>query len=137
VLAKTESRFHPENLPKLRGADDACQDGRFGNGQEGSVSDVIDLAEVRERYRQERKIVHATARRLREIEEEIDLMSAQLALAGPLASHCARQPIGTIMRLDDDKLLTLNDPRVAALLALRDHIYETVKAIYELPKDKP
>ena len=90
-----------------------------------------DLAELRERRRKFRRTLHATARRLREIELEVyDLMVALALATGPLARWAAEQEVGTIARFDDARLMATQDERVIALVQLRAEIHKTVEALY-------
>ncbi len=91
---------------------------------------IIDLNERRKLNRAKRAAIHRTARRLREIEEELLDLTVQLAMSGPLAAWSATQAIGSVARIDDEMLLGTGDAQVAALLRLRDQAFETVEMLY-------
>jgi hypothetical protein len=91
---------------------------------------IVSLADHKKQKRQQRALVHRTARRLREIEDEMLELCVQLAVTGPLATWAEEQPVGTTSRIDDEMLAKTGDAQVLALLRLKESCYATVEALY-------
>jgi hypothetical protein len=92
---------------------------------------IVSLADHKKQKRQQRAVIHRTARRLREIEDELaDLVVNLAIIAGPLAAWAEEQPVGTKAQINDEMLEKTGDAQVLALLRLKERVYATVEELY-------
>jgi len=93
------------------------------------LGDVVNLEQHVAQRQLLAKKVRAAAQQLDSMSDELFDLALQIACAGVLRAWNEAVPVGTIMKIDEAMLADTRDPRVLALLRLREVAFETIAVL--------